>query len=55
MKLPWRAIPLYKKILDIDPEHTKAREKLRQLETTVDKEKKAEGATLFGRIFAKKP
>lgn len=32
MRLPWRAIPLYRKILDIDPEHNKALERLSELE-----------------------
>lgn len=33
MKLPSRAIRLYHKILEIDPEHSKARERLRRLES----------------------
>src|SRR6267143_1974664 len=32
MRLPWRAIPLYRKILEIDPEHNKALERLSKLE-----------------------
>jgi tetratricopeptide (TPR) repeat protein len=32
MRLPWRAIPLYRKILEIDPEHNKALERLNELE-----------------------
>jgi tetratricopeptide (TPR) repeat protein len=32
MRLPWRAIPLYRKILEIDPEHSKALERLSELE-----------------------
>jgi tetratricopeptide (TPR) repeat protein len=32
MRLPWRAIPLYRKILDVDPEHNKALERLSELE-----------------------
>jgi tetratricopeptide (TPR) repeat protein len=32
MRLPWRAIPLYRKILEIDPEHNKALERLSELE-----------------------
>lgn len=32
MQLPWRAVPLYRKILEIDPEHSKASDRLRQLE-----------------------
>lgn len=52
MKLPWRAIPLYKKILDIDPEHTKARERLRQIES--QGEKQQGDSSPFRRIFTKK-
>ena len=32
MRLPWRAIPLYRKVLEIDPEHNKALERLSKLE-----------------------
>lgn len=32
MRLPWRAVPLYRKILEIDPEHSKALERLGTLE-----------------------
>ena len=32
MRLPWRAISLYRKILEIDPEHNKALERLSELE-----------------------
>ena len=32
MRLPWRAIPLYRKILEIYPEHNKALERLSELE-----------------------
>jgi curved DNA-binding protein CbpA len=32
MRLPWRAIPLYRKILEIDPQHHKALERLSDLE-----------------------
>lgn len=53
MQLPWRARPLYQKIVDIDPEHTKAREKLAQLDAKEGK-KKPESDTVIGRIFARK-
>lgn len=50
MKLPWRAVPLLKKILDIDPDHAKAREKLRRLDT--DSPKKEEVSKHFlGKLF----
>jgi curved DNA-binding protein CbpA/CheY-like chemotaxis protein len=52
MQLPWRARPLYQKIIDIDPEHTKAREKLAQL--NVREGTKQENDTLIGRIFTRK-
>ncbi len=52
MKLPWRAIPLYKKILDIDPAHTKARERLRKLDAT-DARKESTATSLLGRLFKK--
>jgi tetratricopeptide (TPR) repeat protein len=32
MRLPWRAVPLYRRILEIDPEHIKAIERLTALE-----------------------
>ena len=41
MELPWRAIPLYQKILEIDPEHSKAAERLSQLETQEKEHKQA--------------
>jgi curved DNA-binding protein CbpA len=32
MRLPWRAVPLYQKILEIDPAHSKASVRLQELE-----------------------
>lgn len=53
MKLPWRALPLYQKILDIDPDHAKARDRLSKLNAASGK--KDEGnATMLGRLFGKK-
>lgn len=52
MKLPWRAAPLYKKILDIDPDHAKARERLRAIEP--DAAQQGTNSTLFGRVFNRK-
>lgn len=49
MKLPWRAAPLYKKILDIDPDHSKARDRLLAIEP--DAAAKQSSSTLFGRVF----
>ncbi len=53
MKLPWRAAPLYKKILDIDPDHAKARERLAAVEPD-SAAKQNTSATLFGRVFTRK-
>jgi len=50
MKLPWRAILLLKKILDIDPDHAKARDKLSKLDK--DSPKKEEVSKNFlGKLF----
>jgi len=51
MRLPWRAVPLYRKILEIDPEHTKALERLSALE------KKSEAPrekSFVSRLFSRK-
>lgn len=50
MKLPWRAIPLLKKILDIDPDHSKARERLRRLDTETPKKEEV-SKTFLGKLF----
>ncbi len=50
MKLPWRAIPLLKKILDIDPDHAKARDKLRKLDTESPKKEEV-SKTFLGKLF----
>ncbi len=52
MKLPWRAVPLYKKILDIDPDHAKARERLDAIEP--NGVRKQGSPTLLGRMFSRK-
>ena len=51
MALPWRAVTLYRKILEIDPQHTKALERLAALE------KKPEAApeqSFVSRLFSRK-
>lgn len=53
MELPWRARPLYEKILDIDPEHSKARERLRQINAKEGK-KDEKSPTFIGRILGRK-
>jgi CheY-like chemotaxis protein len=52
MQLPWRARPLYVKVLDIDPEHTKARARLRELDAKEGK-KEEKSPTFIGRLFSK--
>jgi tetratricopeptide (TPR) repeat protein len=51
MRLPWRAVPLYRKILEIDPEHTKALERLAALEV---KPKAAKEKSFVSRLFSRK-
>jgi tetratricopeptide (TPR) repeat protein len=54
MRLPWRAIPLYRKILEIDPEHNKALGRLMALEPK--KEDRLEKSFQFvSRLFHRKP
>ena len=50
MKLPWRAVALYNKILEIDPAHSKALERLEALEGAEDTGKKS----FVSRIFQRK-
>ncbi len=58
MRLPENAIGLYRKILEIDPEHSKARERLREVESAL-KEKRTEeeekSGSLLTRLFHRKP
>jgi tetratricopeptide (TPR) repeat protein len=46
MGLPWRAVPLYRRVLEIDPEHTKAIERLAALETSPAAESKSQRSFL---------
>jgi hypothetical protein len=50
MKLPWRARPHYKQILDIDPDHAKAKERMRAIDAQTDK-KGAGKKSIFERIL----
>ncbi len=51
MRLPWRAVPLYRKILEIDPEHTKALERL----SAIEKKSEAPREKSFvSRLFSRK-
>ena len=51
MRLPWRAMPLYRKILEIDPEHTKALERLSALE---EKPEAPREKSFISRLFSRK-
>jgi tetratricopeptide (TPR) repeat protein len=58
MRLPSSAIPLYQKILEIDPEHSKARERLREVESSLivkRDEKDEKSVSFFSRLFRRKP
>lgn len=51
MRLPWRAVPLYRKILEIDPAHSKASARLRELES---KNEQREEKSFVSRLFQRK-
>jgi tetratricopeptide (TPR) repeat protein len=51
MKLPWRAVPLYRKILEIDPAHSKALDRLAVLENKSEGEGKK---SFVSRLFSRK-
>ena len=54
MRLPWRAVPLYRRILEIDPEHAKAIERLAALENeTVSAKSKSEKSFLSRMLHRK--
>jgi tetratricopeptide (TPR) repeat protein len=50
MQLPWRAQPLYSKVLEIDPEHALARQRLARINGT----EKKKTAPRVARLFSKK-
>jgi len=53
MRLPWRAVPLFRKILEIDPQHSKAIARLRELEPKrEEREEKRFG--FVSRLFQRK-
>jgi tetratricopeptide (TPR) repeat protein len=54
MRLPWRAVPLYRRILEIDPQHTKAIERLAALETDSDSAKSKPEKSFVSRLFHRK-
>jgi tetratricopeptide (TPR) repeat protein len=53
MRLPWRAVPLYRRILEIDPQHTKAIERLAALEASESAKSKPE-KSFISRLFQPK-
>jgi tetratricopeptide (TPR) repeat protein len=58
MQLPLQAIPLYLKILEIDQEHKKATERLREIESALKvtpEEKGKKSVSFFTRLFHRKP
>jgi tetratricopeptide (TPR) repeat protein len=51
MNLPWRAVPLYRHVLEIDPEHTKAIERLAALENDGDSAKSKSERSFLSRLL----
>jgi hypothetical protein len=47
----WRAVPLYRKILEIDPAHSKASARLQELES---KREEAKGKSFVSRLLQRK-
>jgi curved DNA-binding protein CbpA len=54
MRLPWRAVPLYRRVLEIDPQHTKAIERLAALESESDSAKPTREKSFVSRLFHRK-
>jgi tetratricopeptide (TPR) repeat protein len=54
MRLPWRAVPLYRRVLEIDPQHTKAIERLAALESESDSAKPTPEKSFVSRLFHRK-
>jgi tetratricopeptide (TPR) repeat protein len=53
MRLPWRAAPLYRKILEIDPQHSKASARLRELEPKHE-EREGKSFHFVSKLFQRK-
>jgi tetratricopeptide (TPR) repeat protein len=51
MGLPWRSVPLYRRILEIDPEHAKAIERLTALEKKADSPKPKSAKSFLSRLL----
>jgi tetratricopeptide (TPR) repeat protein len=54
MNLPWRSVPLYRRILEIDPQHTKAIERLAAIEKLEQAAKPGSGKSFVSRLFQRK-
>jgi tetratricopeptide (TPR) repeat protein len=54
MGLPWRAVPHYRRILEIDPEHAKAIERLAALENETESAKSKSGKSFLARMLHRK-
>src|SRR6266481_6349362 len=54
MGLPWRAVPHYRRILEIDPEHAKAIERLAALENETASTKPKSGKSFLSRMLHRK-
>jgi tetratricopeptide (TPR) repeat protein len=54
MRLPWRAVPLYRRILEIDPQHAKAIERLTALEADSESAKSKSEKSFISRLFQRK-
>jgi tetratricopeptide (TPR) repeat protein len=54
MRLPWRAVPLYRRILEIDPQHAKAIERLAATETGSASAKSKSEKSFLSRLFQRK-
>jgi tetratricopeptide (TPR) repeat protein len=54
MRLPWRAVPLYRRILEIDPQHAKAIERLAALEAGAESGKSRSENSFISRLFHRK-
>jgi len=55
MNLPWRSVPLYRRILEIDPQHTKAIERLAAIEAQEQAAKPGTAKSFVSRLFQRKP
>jgi len=55
MNLPWRSVPLYRRILEIDPQHTKSIERLAAIEAQEQAAKPGTAKSFVSRLFQRKP